>query len=201
MWPSLTAKWGDLPAWLVALLPVFTLVLGWMLSEFSSALRGRGETKAKIGRALTPLMGLYFEINTRMRVLEKYKDLSPSTEEFERFRQRAVKRYSFHEEGLGPTLDEVLRDVAEVDPITAVNLKRSLEMIMFEKKIALNWSLNNFHLYIRALSSIEAATQLNAEAIKKDCMRLALRASLVTFCKSLETVSQMEKQRCQDGSV
>jgi hypothetical protein len=173
--------------------PLIGVAVGWLLNEISGYSRGRASTKRALARGITLLLYLYHEGMRLERTLDKLKDASSSPAEYERIRQHSVERYLQDDANYQSALEDAIKIVSEISPLEGLELKRIKEAHFFYRKIKLSESSKAPDIYIKQLSIIEAATEINLKSLREQIHHLSLRHGLITWFRIRSNLRKVDK--------
>lgn len=177
------------------LYPIIGIALGWFLKELSTAFQSSQESKRRLGRAISSLAYLNQEMILIQSQFEIFKNLSDSHQEFERFRQYILLKYPRRDEAYVEQIKESIATVAELSPMTALNLEGIVIRYWFLQEAKLTETSKDYELYICQLSSLEVGFELYQKEMEKVLRKLALMHGIKTWIQVLHESRRMRKNR------
>lgn len=177
------------------LYPIIGIALGWFLKELSTAFQSSQESKRRLGRAISSLAYLNQEMILIQGHFEVFKDLSDSHQEFERFRQYILRKYPRRDEAYVEQIKESIATVAELSPLTALNLHGIINRYWFLQEAKLTEASKDYELYIYQLSSLEVGFELYQKEMEKVLRKLAFKHGIRTWAQVLYESRRMRKNR------
>lgn len=181
------------------LVPLAGVILGWVLSSFSGALKIRGENKRLLGKSITSLYYIISELDIVMTTLDKMKNRFEG-EEYERMRQKIIERHTLKNENSYENINQLIDNISGITPSLGIDLKHTLEGYMAERKIQFNSSSKRKGLYLITLSMYEVHQDFIINQMKKLLIKLAFKHSISLGFKIRNTVKKESKWLKQQGT-
>jgi hypothetical protein len=186
----------------IALLGV---ALGWILSTASSILQRRSASKRSLGKAITSLLFWNFEMVQVYGVIEFLKDIKQETKEFEKSRQRALARYTAHDQKFHDSLGAAIDLVSEISPLDGYALSEAYRKYEFLKGMKLDWTSLDHATYVKKLSTLEAAFITYQRNLETLLLRLAWQHGFTTWLRLRRRVAdfriEVGKSRTKDTEL
>ncbi|BFM22139.1 hypothetical protein [Gilvimarinus japonicus] len=164
-------------------LPVVGIILGWLLSETSSYLKGRDSSFKSTGQAISNFYMLYMEMVQVKMAYEKYKNMTSDIKVWEHGRQRAFKEYTSKDPNFSSRLSTSIDYIAEFAPLEAFQLREIISKYEFMKSRDLNVFLKSEKLYLSMLSGYETGFLGYQFLLEKSIRKLAQRHSVFEWLK------------------
>ncbi|SCX62898.1 hypothetical protein [Nitrosospira sp. Nsp1] len=164
-------------------LPLIGVGVGWLLSEGSAFGKRAIERKRTIGKAISILYFLCFEMIQLKMVQEKFKSASSDIKEWERLRQHSFVKYTVQDPEFFKEFVAITDAVGEYYPIEAYNLREIVSKYEFVKSKRLDRFIDSPALYIERLSSYETAFLAYQYQLEQILRFLAFRQSKVTWIR------------------
>ncbi|MDD2468076.1 MAG: hypothetical protein PHI97_29205 [Desulfobulbus sp.] len=177
------------------LYPIIGIALGWFLKELSTAFQSSQESKRRLGRAISSLAYLNQEMILIQGQFEVFKDLSDSHQEYERFRQYILRKYPRRDAAYVEQIKESISTVAELSPLTALNLEGIVNRYWFLQEAKLTETSKDYELYIYQLSSLEVGFELYQKEMEKILRKIAFMHGINTWAQVLYKSRKMRKNR------
>lgn len=167
------------------ILPLIGVLIGWMLNEMASVLRGRRDDRKTIGRAIKKLLGLRIamqQILTIIHMVDQFYKVGESPEDIKKFAGRLeVEGLEIIEENH----DSLLNDIAAFDPILSYEIGHKLHSISFMTKTAIdhaifaNWEHEKWRELFKETNEFSQKELI--KDIEEFILRLSKRKSLFLY--------------------
>lgn len=169
----------ELPAVVKQLIPVISLILGWLLREVSGIMESKREEKQVLSRAVAELLEIHSDLSTHEKMFRVFDERYDLTSNQKLELSRWLIRNRPRSETIEERFDETAKRVASVDPIIshAIRLAKEAHSNLFEGKV--------FESEDIPVKACKAAVESERDAIRNIANRTERYAIKISFNHSL----------------
>lgn len=175
-------------------LAAVAVLVGWLLNEISSRVKENATKRQRISRSLA-LMFLCYSLLIRVsRSSEQMKDVSSSTEEYEKLRARVFHHYNNAHNSIDSELNQFVETFLDYFPHEADKANFLREAMSVLGNISMKTSSRSAgQIYIRILSVFEVAFDAHMKSIRKMIDFLSLRLGLLSYFRAKYHMHNIDK--------
>ena len=174
------------------ILPIITLLIGWLLNEIAGYFKIRRESKQAISRAIADLLDVHDELSIYRRTLASVQShlRIPTTELFP-LRQALVQQ--FLSSNISSRYEEAVTIIASNDPLLGFKLR---------SKASVNRTLDNLGSLFPPNSKVDSAF-FEMEAKLVDAAIASLKESIIDLSKRYKWITwyRVRKYLAQERSI
>ena len=163
--------------------PLIGVVLGWLLTNLSSQLKDREESRRKVAKLLAKFIVLHRQLLVTKTTTAKLEDSCASPEEYERLRQRVFDKSLLPSEIQLSNIESAIDELSGIYPLFALDLEEVMRTIVKHKNVKLSESASNIKIYSLLSATHELGINTCINVLEKDIRKLAFKHGLVTYLK------------------
>jgi len=165
------------------LLPLIGVILGWLLSSISSAIRKKHEYKIILGKGVTQLTILHGDLTQTLQALERYKDDVDSWKNYEHIRNRIMVKHFDNDGAILEKVDEIFTEISGVDPTLSLYILGLKKGLLESKSTPMTKVCENEKIYIKLISAQETSLILTCKELERIIKKLSFKHSPLTYLK------------------
>lgn len=165
------------------LLPLIGVILGWLLSSISSAIRKKHEYKIILGKGVTQLTILHNDLSETIQALERYKDDVNTWKDYELIRNRIMGKHFDTDGEILKKIDEIFTKISGVDPVLALYILSLKKGLLESKSTPMDKVCENEKIYVKLISAQETNLILTCKELERIIKKLSFKHSPITYLK------------------
>jgi len=181
------------------LIPLISVIIGWVLGTLTGFFKARGENKKLLGKSISKLYYLNQELSVVANYLDKMK-VRLSNEEYENHRQKIIERHTLKNEHSIENINELVDNISSISPSLGIDLNHLLEEYIAGRKIKFNSTKNSRELYFLLLSVYEVHQDLTIAQMEKILVKLSFRYSPILGFKIKRKLKKGKENLKKEGA-
>lgn len=174
--------------------PIIGLVVGWLLNSISNAHKDRSKNQLLLGKSITDLYYLIFEIDIIVLLMSKIEKVE-ETYTKEKLRRKIIERYTLKNENSISDIHNITNVISSFYPSLGIELKQLLEGYLIARNVRFEETTNyDYDKIYSALFSLFKTT--NGKLIKLlegILIKISFRHSIILGMKMTQILKRKKK--------